>query len=82
MFSLCSVYIQCKSFAKLTLTFYFLLLLSPDASTLLNTTTLQDPNGQQHHCCGTTGNSSLYCPTSGFLSTITDLEVWAEGMVR
>ena len=35
----------------------------------------KDPNGKQHHCC----NNDKYCPTKGFLSTITDLEVWAEG---
>ena len=37
----------------------------------------KDPNGQQHHCC----NNDKYCPTADFLSTISGLEVWAEGAV-
>jgi hypothetical protein len=37
-----------------------------------------DPGGQQHHCCGN-GDAKKYCPTSEFLSTITDIEIWAEG---
>merc|ERR1711865_620010 len=39
----------------------------------------KDPGGQQHHCCSTQGNDKKYCPTKAFLSTITDVEVWAEG---
>jgi len=38
----------------------------------------KDPNGQQHHCCDDAANKK-YCPTTAFLSTITDVEVWAEG---
>lgn len=38
----------------------------------------KDPTGQQHHCCDA-GANKKYCPTSTFLSTITDVEVWAEG---
>ena len=37
----------------------------------------KDPDGTQHHCC----NNDKYCPTATFLSSITDLEVWAEGAV-
>ena len=37
----------------------------------------KDPDGTQHHCC----NNDKYCPTTTFLSSITDLEVWAEGAV-
>lgn len=39
----------------------------------------KDPTGQQHHCCGT-GDAAKYCPTSDFLSAVTDLEIWAEGV--
>ena len=39
----------------------------------------KDPNGKQHHCCATSGADTKYCPTSQFLSTLTDVEVWAEG---
>jgi len=38
----------------------------------------KDPGGQQHHCCS---DDAKYCPTAAFLSTITDVEVWAEGAV-
>lgn len=38
----------------------------------------KDPTGQQHHCC-TADDNYKYCPTSEYLSTITDVEVWAEG---
>lgn len=39
----------------------------------------KDPNGKQHHCCGT-GDASQYCPTAKFLSALTDLAIWAEGV--
>jgi len=42
----------------------------------------KDPNGQQHYCCSkdaTPTSGPKYCPTSTFLSEITDLELWAEG---
>ena len=39
----------------------------------------KDPTGKQHHCCGA-GAAAQYCPTAGFLNTITDLEIWAEGV--
>ena len=38
----------------------------------------KDPTGQQHHCCSDSDNKK-YCPTASYLSTITDIEVWAEG---
>jgi len=38
----------------------------------------KDPTGQQHHCC--TSDSPQYCPTKEFLSAITDMQVWAEGV--
>ena len=38
----------------------------------------KDPNGQQHHCCGEDGDK--YCPKAAYLSKITDVEVWAEGV--
>merc|ERR1712100_418376 len=39
----------------------------------------KDPTGKQHHCCGA-GDDAQYCPTTKFLSTLTDLEIWAEGV--
>jgi hypothetical protein len=39
----------------------------------------KDPTGKQHHCCGT-GENAQYCPTATFLSTITELAIWAEGV--
>merc|ERR1711981_17269 len=42
----------------------------------------KDPTGQQHHCCATSNSTTAgpaYCPTTAFLSTITNMEVWAEG---
>lgn len=40
----------------------------------------KDPNdGPQHHCCGT-GDNAKYCPNADHLSTISDVEVWAEGV--
>jgi len=41
----------------------------------------KDPNGKQHHCCASSGPDTKYCPTKQYLSTITDIEVWAEGAV-
>ena len=38
----------------------------------------KDPTGQQHHCCSAKDNHK-YCPTAEYLSTITDVEIWAEG---
>lgn len=38
-----------------------------------------DPTGKPHHCCGT-GTAAQYCPTSTFLSALTDLAIWAEGV--
>ena len=38
----------------------------------------KDPGGQQHHCCS---DDAKYCPTATFLSTISALEIWAEGAV-
>ena len=38
----------------------------------------KDPGGQQHHCC--TPTSPKYCPTAEYLATVTDLEIWAEGV--
>lgn len=43
----------------------------------------KDPTGQQHHCCATANSTTggpAYCPTKAFLSTITNMEVWAEGV--
>ena len=40
----------------------------------------KDPSGQQHHCCSD-GEGAKYCPTAEFLSSITALELWAEGAV-
>lgn len=40
----------------------------------------KDPTGKQHHCCGA-GAAAQYCPTAAFLSTLTDLAIWAEGVV-
>lgn len=39
----------------------------------------KDPTGKQHHCCGT-GDAAQYCPTTTFLSALTDLSIWAEGV--
>ena len=39
----------------------------------------KDPTGQQHHCCSSTDNFK-YCPKSKYLSSITDIEIWAEGV--
>ena len=40
----------------------------------------KDPGifGHQHHCC--TSEHPEVCPTDKFLSTMTDVEVWAEGV--
>ena len=38
----------------------------------------KDPTGQQHHCCSSSDNYK-YCPKAKYLSSITDIEVWAEG---
>jgi len=35
--------------------------------------------GKQHHCC--TAEHPEVCPTADFLSKITDVQVWAEGVV-
>lgn len=35
--------------------------------------------GKQHHCCGS-GTDAQYCPTTTFLSSLTDLSIWAEGV--
>jgi hypothetical protein len=40
----------------------------------------KDPTGTQHHCCSA-GDATQYCPTATFLSALTDLSVWAEGVV-
>ena len=37
----------------------------------------KDPNGKQHVCC--TKDTPQVCPTKAFLSTITGVELWAEG---
>lgn len=36
----------------------------------------KDPTGKQHHCCS---DDAKYCVTKAFLSTISSLEIWAEG---
>merc|ERR1711871_1875863 len=36
----------------------------------------KDPTGKQHYCCS---DDAKYCPTAAFLSTISSLEIWAEG---
>lgn len=52
---------------------------SYDWSGFTGTCDTQDPNGQQHHCCSD-ADGGKYCPTAGFLATLTDMEVWAEGV--
>lgn len=37
----------------------------------------KDPTGTQHHCCSAA--EPKYCPNADYLSTVTHLEVWAEG---
>jgi len=39
----------------------------------------KDPTGKQHHCCGA-GDAAQYCPTATFLSGLTDIAIWAEGV--
>jgi len=39
----------------------------------------KDPGGKQHHCCAT-GDLAQYCPTSVFLSALTGIKIWAEGV--
>jgi hypothetical protein len=51
---------------------------SYDWSGYTGTCDFKDPSGQQHHCCSE--DHPEVCPTAEFLSQITDVEVWAEGV--
>jgi hypothetical protein len=56
---------------------------SDDWSPFSGDCSTKDPwwsGGTQHHCCGTSAAASQYCPTSTFLSALTDLSIWAEGV--
>eukprot|EP00729_Bicosta_minor_P003948 gene3948-243_t len=52
---------------------------SDDWSPFTGNCDTHDPTGKQHHCCGT-GDLAQYCPTSVFLSALTDISIWAEGV--
>ena len=55
---------------------------SDDWSPFSGDCSTKDPwwsGGTQHHCCGS-GDATQYCPTSTFLSALTDLSIWAEGV--
>jgi len=51
---------------------------SYDWSPFTGSCATKDPTGQQHHCC-TADDAFKYCPTAAYLSSIEDIEVWAEG---
>ena len=55
------------------------LLFSYDWSPFTGRCDTKDPTGQQHHCCSSADNFK-YCPTTKYLATITDVEIWAEGV--
>ena len=47
-----------------------------DWSSFTGSCNTKDPTGKQHYCCS---DDAKYCPTAAFLSTISSLEIWAEG---